>query len=97
MNLILGEQVVEAHVAICMEPSLVLAKVIGGMLALPVRAELIPSCRGITAGPRPPVTHIGPDACGCAFLPGLHLDGRIVRENSLSLTNMPPDGIGQRL
>jgi len=49
VDLILGEQVVEARVAICMDPSLVLAKVIGGMLALPVRAELIPSRRGITA------------------------------------------------
>ena len=90
MNLILGEQVVESRVAICMDPSLVLAKVIGGVLALPVRAELVPSCRGITAGPRPPVTQIGPDACGCAFLFGLHFDRRIVSKNGLPLRTCRP-------
>ena len=79
-----------------MDPSIVPAKVIGGMLALPVRAELIPSHRGITAGPRPPVTHYSPDACGCAFLPGLHLDGPVVSKNGLPTANIPPDCIGQR-
>ena len=78
-----------------MDPSLVPAKVIGGMLALPVRAELIPSRRGITTGPRPPVTHISPDpSCG-TFLFGLHLDGRVVSKNGLPAANIPPDGIGQ--
>ena len=56
VNLILGKQVVDRSVAICLDPSFVLAKVIGEILALLVCAEFIPSRRGITAGLRLPFT-----------------------------------------
>ena len=79
-----------------MDPSLVPAKVIGGMLALPVRAELTPSGQWHLAIPRPFIADISPDACGCAFLPGLHLDRRVVSKNGLPTANIPPDCIGQR-
>lgn len=55
-----------------MDPSLVPAKVIGGMLALPVRAELTPSGQWHLAIPRPFIADISPDACCGAFLPALH-------------------------
>ena len=77
-----------------MDPSLVPAKVIGGMLALPVRAELIPSGQWPLAIPRPFITHLSPDACGCAFLPGLHFDRGVVSKNGLPTANIPPDCIG---
>jgi hypothetical protein len=80
-----------------MDPSLVPAKVIGGMLALPVRAELTPSGQWHLAIPRPFIADISPDARRRAFLFSLHLDGRVVSKNGLPAANMPPDDIGQWL
>ena len=66
-----------------MDPSLVPAKVIGGMLALPVRAELTPSGQWHLAIPRPFIADISLDACGCAFRPGLHFDRGVIGKNGL--------------
>jgi len=79
-----------------MDPSLVPAKVIGGMLALPVRAELIPSGQWPLAIPRPFIADISPDACCGAFLPALHFDRGVIGKNGLPTANIPPDCIGQR-
>ena len=61
-----------------MDPSLVPAKVIGGMLALPVRAELTPSGQWHLAIPRPFIADISPDARRRAFLFSLHFDWCVV-------------------
>ena len=79
-----------------MDPSLVPAKVIGGMLALPVRAELTPSGQWPLAIPRLFIADVSPDACRSAFLAALHFDGRVVSKNGLPAANIPPDGISQR-
>ena len=78
------------------DPSLVPAKVIGGMLALPVRAELTPSGQWHLAIPRPVIADISPDACRRASLPALHFDRGVVSKNGLPAANIPPDCIGQR-
>ena len=77
-----------------MDPSLVPAKVIGGMLALPVRAELIPSGQWPLAIPRPFIADISPDARRRAFLPALYLDRGLIGKNGLPAANIPPDCIG---
>ena len=77
-----------------MDPSLVPAKVIGGMLALPVRAELIPSGQWHLAIPRPFIADISPDARRRASLPALYLDRGVIGKNGLPAANIPPDGIG---
>ena len=77
-----------------MDPSLVPAKVIGGMLALPVRAELTPSGRWPLAISRPFIADIGPDTCRRAFLPALHFHRGVIGKNGLPAANIPPDCIG---
>ena len=77
-----------------MDPSLVLAKVIGRMLALPVRAELIPSGQWPLAIPRLFITDIGPDTCCGASLPALHFDRGVIGKKGLPTANIPPDYIG---
>ena len=79
-----------------MDPSLVPAKVIGGMLAWPVRAELTPIGQWHLAIPRPFIADISPDARRRASLPRMHLDRRVVSKNGLPAANIPPDCIGQR-
>jgi hypothetical protein len=73
-----------------MDPSLVPAKVIGGMLALPVRAELTPSGQWHLAIPRPFIADISPDACCGAFLPALHFDRGVIGEMACPLRTYRP-------
>ena len=77
-----------------MDPSLVLSAMIGGMLSMPVRAELIPSGQWPLAIPRPFIADISPDACCGAFLPALHFDRGVIGKNGLPTANIPPDCIG---
>jgi len=77
-----------------MDPSFVPAKVICGMLALPVRAELIPSGQWLLAIPRPFIADISLDTCCGAFLPALYFDRGVIGKNGLPTANIPPDCIG---
>ena len=96
MNLILGKEIVKAGISVRVDPALEFPKMVGWVLAFPVRAEFVPCGWWGLAGPGPFIAHIGPDARRRTFLFGLHLDGRVISENGLSGADMPTDGIGQR-
>lgn len=96
MDVLVGEEVVEPGVPIHMDPALVVGQMLGGMLAFANRAELVPRSWGRLAIPWPFIPDIGPDEGCYTLLFGLHLDGRVIREDGCACPNMSTDGVGQR-
>lgn len=97
MNALFGEDIVEPGVAIRVYPAFVIGQMYGGMPAFAIFAELVPGGWRIVPSPGSFIAYIGPDTGCCALLLLLHLDRSVICKDGRACTNIPTDGISQRL